>query len=186
MGTAVFLVHGQKALKGEAPGGLAGGGQGRDQGAGAGDGHHGDALLGAPGHQLLPRVRDGGHPRVGDQGAVLPRQQPVQHRLAPRLRVVAVIGQHGLFQPQVIEQLDGHPGVLRRDKVRLRQGLGHALGDVPQVADGRGDQIKRACHEILLSPDFFVSRSLQEENGTGRCFSFIIAQRGGLWYILFR
>ena len=47
---------------------------------------------------------------------------------------------------QMVQELDSHPGVLRGDKVRLRQGLGHALGDVPQVADGRGYKIQGPRH----------------------------------------
>ncbi len=70
-----------------------------------------------------------------------PASRRLQHRLAAGPGVVAVVGDHGLFQPQVVEQLQGHPGVLGGDEVRLRQGLRHPPGDVPQVADGGGYQI---------------------------------------------
>ena len=131
MGAAVFLVHGQKALKGEAACGLAGGRQSGYQGTGTRDGTHRDPQGGALGHQLLAGVGDGGHPCVGDQGAILSSQQPVQHRPAAAVGIVAVIGHHGLFQPQVIEQFDGYPCVFGGDEVRLSQSVRHPLGDIP-------------------------------------------------------
>ena len=119
--------------------------------AGAGDGHHIHPTLGAEGHQLLAGVGHRRSARVGDQGAALPGQQAAEHRLAPRPGVVAVIGEHGLFQPQVVEQLEGHPGILRGNKIHLPQGIRDASGDVPQVADGGGYQ-NTAFRPCILPP----------------------------------
>ena len=135
---AVLLVHGQKALEGEPAGGQAGHRQGGDQGAGAWYGHHRDVPLRTLGHQLLPRVGHRRGTRVGDQGPVLPGEQALQHRLPAGAGVVAVVGEQGLFQPQVVEQLQGHPGVLGGEEVHRLQRLGAPPGDVPQVADGCG------------------------------------------------
>ena len=83
MGPAVFLVHGEKSLKGKAPGGQAGGCQGGHQGAGTRNGHHIHPLFSAQSHQFLTGITDGRGARVGDQGAALPGQQAVQNRLPP-------------------------------------------------------------------------------------------------------
>ena len=145
MGPAVLFVHSQKALKGKPPCGLAGDGQGRYQSAGAGYGADGNPRLPAAGHQLLPGVGDGGGARVGDQGAALPGLKPAQDSLSAGLGAVPVVGDHGLFKPQVVEQLHRHPGILGGDKVRLFQRIRHPPGDIPQVADGGGDQIQRTA-----------------------------------------
>ena len=158
VGAAVLLVHGQEALEGEPAGGQAGHRQGGDQGAVTRDGHHIHPILGAEGHQLLAGVGHRRGARVGDQGAALPGQQAAEHRLAPRPGVVAVIGEHGLFQPQVVEQLEGHPGILRGNKIHLPQGVRDAPGDVPQVADGGGYQIQRSGHVYYLRFDSSVGR----------------------------
>ena len=152
VGPAVFLVHGQKALKGEAAGGLAGGCQRRDQGAGTRDGYHRDPGSGTQGHHLLPRVGDGRHPRVRDQSTALPCQQAVQHRLTAGCGVVPVVGDHRLLQPQMVEELHCHPGVFCGNEVRLRQSIRHPRGDVPQIADGSRDQIEGSCHALCSFP----------------------------------
>ena len=128
---AVLLVHSKEPLKGEASRGLPRGRQGGDQGTGSGDGHHRHAVLGAQGHQILSRVGDGGGTRIGNQCAVFPGQQPLQDTLAAVFRVVAVVGDHGLFQLQMVEELHGHPGIFGGNEVRLGHGLGHTGRDVP-------------------------------------------------------
>ena len=127
MAAAVLLVHGKEALEGEPARGLAGGRQGSHQGAWTRDGRHRHPMGGAQGDQLLPGVGDGGHPGVGHQGAALPRQQALQNGRAAGLCIVAVIGDHLLFQAQVVQQLHRHPGVLRGNKIRLLQRLRHPL-----------------------------------------------------------
>ena len=91
--------------------------------------------------ELQYRVGDGGAARVRHQGAALPGQQPLQDPGAALLFVVLMVAHQGLFDPQVVQQLQGHAGVLGGDEVRRLQGLGAAPGNVPQIADGRGDQV---------------------------------------------
>ena len=150
MGAAVFLVLGQKALKGEPGSGQPGDGQSADEGAGAGHRLHRDVVLGTQGHQVLSGVGDGGGARIGDQGAALPGQQTI-HNGGPRCgKIVAVVADHGLFQTQVVEQLHRHPGVLGGQKVRPCHGVRHTPGDVPQISNGGGNQIQFTAHDRSL------------------------------------
>ncbi len=146
VGPAVFLVHGQKALKGEAAGGQAGGCQRRDQGAGTRDGYHRDPGSGTQGHQILPGSEMAGIPASVTRAQLSPCQQAVQHRLTAGCGVVPVVGDHRLLQPQMVEELHCHPGVFCGNEVRLRQSIRHPRGDVPQIADGSRDQIEGSCH----------------------------------------
>ena len=136
-----ILVDGQEALKGEPPGGQAADGQGVDGGAAAGDGQHLHAAFRAQPHQVLAGVGDGRGPGVGHQGAGLACQQPLQNGLTGGDVVVLVIADQGLFDLKVVQQLYGYPGILRRDKIHGLQRLHRPGGEVPQVADGGGDQI---------------------------------------------
>ena len=47
---------------------------------------------------------------------------------------------------EAVQKLQRDPGILRGHEVRLSQGLLGPGREVPQVADGRGDQIERAAH----------------------------------------
>ena len=141
MGPAVFLVHGQKALKGKPSRGQTGHRQRVDKGTGAGDGNHGNLLRCALGHQFLSRVTDGGSTGIGDQGAALTPQQAGDQFLSPGSGIVAVVTHHRLLQPQMVEELHRHPGVLGGDEIHLLQGLRRPERQIPQVANGGGDQI---------------------------------------------
>ena len=141
---------GEEALEGEASGGQAREGQGADQGAAPGNSDDVHPVLGAQAHQLLPRVADGGHPRVGYQSAALPGQQPAQHRLAGGGAVVLMVADQTLFQAKMVEKLQGDPGVLGGDEIRGGEGLQGPGAQVPQVPDGRGHQVERSGHRLGL------------------------------------
>ena len=147
-GAALALAGGQEALEGETPGVQTRYGQRGDGGAAAGYGLHRHAVFGAQRHQLLPGIADSRRTGVRYQRAGLACQQPGQNGLSRRRPVVLVIADQRLFDVEVIQQLDGHAGVLGGDKVRLRQRLHGAGGEVPQIADGRGDQIQHTSHCI--------------------------------------
>ena len=136
---ALLPPHGEEALKGEAPRSKPADRQGGDQGTAPRDGLHGHALRRAELHQGLAGIADGGGPGVGDQGAGLPGQEPGENGRARRGLIVLVVAHQGLFDAEVVEELQGHPGVLGGDEVRPGQGLHRPGTEVPQVADGGGD-----------------------------------------------
>ena len=70
-----------------------------------------------------------------------PLQQTAENGLSGGVAVVAVIGDHRLFDVQMVQQLHRHTGVLGGDEIHLSHGLRHAPGNVPQIADGCGDEV---------------------------------------------
>ena len=140
-GAALLFVGGQKSLEAEAPRGQARHRQGAHGGAAAGDGLHGDALLAAQAHQVLSGVADGRGAGVRHQGAALPAQQALRNGGAGGGPVVLMIADQGLPDVKMVQQPQGHPGVLGGDKIGLGQSLHRPGRQVPQVADGRGHQI---------------------------------------------
>ena len=137
----LLLAGGQEPLEGEAARGQAGHRQSVHGGAAAGDGQHLHAVFGAQAHQILAGVADGGHARVGHQGAGLASQQAGQDGLSGGGAVVLVIADQGLFDVEVVQQLHRHAGILGGDEVGALQRFHGAGGEIPQVADGGGDQI---------------------------------------------
>ena len=99
------LIHTEKALKGKAPRRQT---RHRERGRHrrrTGDDPHGNAPLVTLVDQLLTRVRDGGHPRVGDQHRVLPREQAGADHLAALPLIVFEIAHQRLRDAEVVEQL---------------------------------------------------------------------------------
>ena len=144
---AVPARDGEKALKAEPLCGKTGDGERRDDGAAAGDGDDLHAVLGAEAHEILPGVGDGGHAGVRDEGAALPREQPLENLRAALEFIVLIIAHGGLFNLKVIEELGRDAGVLRCDKIRSAQGLQRADGEVAEVPDWGGDEVKRSAHD---------------------------------------
>ena len=54
---------------------------------------------------------------------------------------VDMVAEQRLFDLKMVQQLHGHPGVLRGDEIRGLQRLHSAGREVAQIADGCGDQI---------------------------------------------
>ena len=70
-----------------------------------------------------------------------------------------VVADKAFFNSQMIQKLQRYPGVLRCDEIRLGKSLGTSLGDIPQIADGRGDKVQHCGHRSLLKMiDFPVGR----------------------------
>ena len=141
-----LFIDGQKALKGEPAGGKAADGQGVHRRAAAGDGQNLHAVFRAQPHQVLAGVGNGGRAGVRHQSAGLACQQALENGLPGGDVVVLVVADQGLFDFKMVQQLDGYPGILRRDEVHGLQRLYRPGREVPQIADGGGDQIKRAAH----------------------------------------
>ena len=57
------------------------------------------------------------------------------------------IADHGLFQPQMVQQLQGDAGVLRGHKIGQAEGGRHPGRHIVQVADGGGHHIQGAGHK---------------------------------------
>ena len=140
-GAALLFVGGQKPLEAESSGGQPRHRQGAHGGAAAGDGLHGDVLLSAQAHQVLSGIADGRGSGVRHQGAALPRQQTLRNGGACGGPVVLVITDQGLADVEVVQQPQGHPGILGGDKIRRPQCFHRPGRQVPQVAD-------RRCHQV--------------------------------------
>ena len=143
---AAFFGGGEKTLKAEPPGGLPGDAQGGDGGAGTGDGAHRDSRLGALFDQIFSRVGNGGAACVGNQGAGLAVQNPLDDLVSFEGLVMLVVADKAFFDAQMIQQFQGDPGILGGDEVRLFQGFPAPDGDVPQIADGGGNEIEHSGH----------------------------------------
>ena len=52
-----------------------------------------------------------------------------------------VVADEGFFDTEMIEQLKGYAGILRRDKIHRFQNFRRAGGKVPQIPDGRAHKI---------------------------------------------
>ena len=141
-----FLCCGKKTLKAEPPGGLAGNAQCRDDCAGAGDGADGDACFGALLHQLFTGVRNGGTARIGNQCAGFACQNAFQYDIALGSLVMLKVADKAFFNTQMVQQLQGYPGVLRGNEIRLLQCFPAADRDITQIANGCGNKIQHASH----------------------------------------
>ena len=144
----LLFVYRQKTLEHPAGGVLTGDGQRRHTGGGCRNGHHLDAPGQCVPHDHFARVRDAGHTGIAAQGAVLACLNAAQDPLA-LLQGVLVVAHHRLFQPQKVEQLHGHAGILRGNEICRAKGGCHTGRHVIQVADGCGNDIKSTCHSIL-------------------------------------
>ena len=136
-----FFVDGQKALEREPACRQPGDAQRRHQRARAGDGADRHAVLRAQPHEILARVGDRGGARVRHQRARLAREQARKDLFAAFRLVVLMVAHKALFQLQMVQELQTHAGILRRDEIRLRQRLAAAGGDVAEIADGRRHKI---------------------------------------------
>ena len=145
---AIFLVDGQEPLEGKASGGQSADGQGVHSRAAAGDGENFHTVFRTKTNQVLAGVRDGGSAGVRYQSAGLASQQPLQNRLSGRDMIVLMIAHQRLLDFKVVQQLHGYPCVLRCNEIHLLQRFNGTRREVSQIADGGGDQIKRAAHGV--------------------------------------
>ena len=93
-------------------------------------------------HQILPRVADAGHPRIGDDGAAFPSLDPPQNLLPPFPKIVLVVAYQRFLDAKVIQQLHADPGILGGDKIHRLQHLPPPGTHIPQVANGGAHNIQ--------------------------------------------
>ena len=134
---AAFFVHAQKALERKPSRRQAGKRQRRHHRARPRHRQHRNAALRALGHQLLAGIRDGGHSRIRNQHAVFARFDARADLLSALAFIVFIVADQRLFDPEMVEQAERHPRVLRRDKIRLLQRLHRARREIPQIPDRR-------------------------------------------------
>lgn len=91
-------------------------------------------------NDLLAGVADAGHTGITAKGAVFARFNALQNGLAVVERVF-IVADHRLFQPQMVQQPQGHAGILGGDEVRHAEGGSHAGRHIVQIADRRSDKI---------------------------------------------
>ena len=101
-------------------------------------------------HQPLAGVADAGHPRIGHNGAVFTVHQPPQKLRPAGGGVVLMVADEGIADLKMIEQLQGHAGVLRGDKIHRPQHLGRTGRKIPQIPDGRADNIQGSHTHTFL------------------------------------
>ena len=92
-------------------------------------------------HNYLAGVGNGGHAGVRAQGTGFTGLYARQNPFATLFEVVLVITYHRLFQPQVVQQLQCHAGVLCRNEICAGKRRRRSGRHIIQIADGR-------CHQI--------------------------------------
>ena len=69
-----------------------------------------------------------------------------------------MIAHHGLFDLEVVQQLQRHPLILCGDEIHRGEGFNGAGGEVAQIADGCGDKIKRTAHDFVFFGRYLNSK----------------------------
>ncbi len=87
-------------------------------------------------------VADAGHSGVGNEGDGLPGLYVLDQFGGTGLLVVLVAAYGGGCDLEMVEELLGLAGIFAGDAVHLLEDLEGAEGDVAQVADGSGYQVK--------------------------------------------
>ena len=147
------VLYGQKAFKGKPRGRQTRNGDGRRERRGAGDGLDAHAVRMHQGDKRFARVGNGGHPRVRDQRAAFPREHAVQNPFARRAAVVLVVADGRGRNFKMIEQLARDARVFGGDEIAALQRLYRPRRKIPEVADGRTDDIQDSRHR---KPSFYV------------------------------
>ena len=120
---AALLGGGQEALEAEPPGGLAGNAESGDGGTGAGNGTDLDSGSHALLDQILAGIGNGGTACIGDLGAGLTGQDPLYDLITFDSLVVLIVAHKAFFNAQVVQKLQGHPGILSGDEIHRFQHL---------------------------------------------------------------
>jgi hypothetical protein len=138
-------ARGEEAAEVELVGRQPRGGDGGDEGGGAGDGDDAQVPLGAGAHEAVAGVVDAGRARVRDErhrGALFHHPRQLLGALA---LVVLVVADGARADAEVFEQRARPARVLARDHVHLREHAQRTPRHVLQIPDGRGDEIERPC-----------------------------------------
>src|SRR4030042_3855348 len=91
---------------------------------------------------MLARIRDPGGAGIGDQGYGFPPAKLLQQGFLPDPAIVLMVTDQRLVSSVVAKELPGPPGVFGRDQVYFLEHPPGPQGDVFQVADGRGNDVK--------------------------------------------
>jgi hypothetical protein len=125
--------------------GKAGSGERREERGGAGDGNDGNLVAKAKSDEAVAGIGDQRHARVADErnfGALLESDKKLWR--AGQL-VVFMIADERLRDFVVVQELLRVAGVFAGNLVGLAQDAQSAQGDVFEIADGCGDEIKAAA-----------------------------------------
>src|SRR5205809_3838567 len=133
---------GQKTAEVERIGGQARGGERCDDGGRPGNGDHRNAGANGGGGQSVSGVGHERHTGIGDQGDIGSGEQLGHQFLGARGFIVFVITDERPADFVVVEQVASMARILTSDQVHFAQGAYGAVGDVFQVADGRGHEIE--------------------------------------------
>ena len=133
---------GQEALEEVAPAGQAGCAEQRGGGAGARDGHDGDAGRVGGGHQQGAGIADAGGAGIGDQRHRFTAPDAIQHAFGLAFLIVGVQRQAaGVADAQRLQQRSAAAGVLGGNPCSSPQRPCGARADIFEVSDGRGHYI---------------------------------------------
>ena len=136
----------EEALEAEPVDRHTGDGERHEHRARPGDTRHRHPDLDGGADQPVPRIRDGRHPRVGDEDDAVALEEPVHQLTGPRRLVVLVVAQRPA--PQLDLEVRGQSaqpaGVLRGEHVGAGQLVAQPRRGVPRVPDGRGRE-DQAC-----------------------------------------
>ena len=153
MNFSVFLIRCQKSLKRKTSGRHSG----RDKRAGKRrrprQRHNLDTLVNAEPYQILARVRDCRHTRVGNKRKIFARFKSFnQHRPLLRL-IMLIIACHRHVNIKMIKKFKRIPRILRRNKVNRFKGFQRPYRHIPQIA-------YRGRAEIKFSVGIQIKNSL--------------------------
>ena len=105
--------------------------------------HHRHMMADGQRNQAEPRVRNSRHARIGHQRDACSLLHFLDEFGRARHLIVFVVTDGASRNAVVVEQLLRPACVFARDKIRFLENAQSAQRDVLQVADGRGDEIKR-------------------------------------------
>jgi hypothetical protein len=138
-------ARGEEADEEELLVGQAGGGERREERGGAGDGNHRDFVAKAESDQAVAGIGNQRHARVADESDFRALLESDEKFRRARHLVVLVIAHERLRDFVVSQELLRVAGVFAGNLVGFAQDAQGAQGDVLEIADGRGDEIKAAA-----------------------------------------
>lgn len=151
---ALAGFDGEESGKVEFVGGKARGSEAGHEGARARDGFDAEPCGDDLGDHAGARVGDSGGAGVGDEGHGGAGAEAVGDLGRAAGLVEPEVGDHGLPDVEVLEELAGVTGVLGGDKVALAEDAEGAQGDILEVPDGGSDEVESAGDERWRSGGF--------------------------------
>lgn len=133
---------GQKSGKEEAVRGQAGGSEGGCGGEWSGDRNYGNSGVAAGADEPEAGIAEGGGSGVGDECHGFSGMQLRDQCRRQCLLVLFPVGAAGLAEFETGEQFAGHTGILTDHEVYLSEYFPGSGGDITEVADGGGNDVK--------------------------------------------